>query len=109
MAGLGAARWKGTRMNLTTASTDQSAPVQPTFFPLAALLSWKCVPEPEGLVARSRDDCFTLGTHREVEYAVRVARECRNHRKRGVSPDANLVLSSRAREPMCADQFVGCH
>ena len=95
-------------MDQTTVSADKSAPVQPTLFPLAVLLSWECVPESKRLVASSCDDGFALGTHGEVENTVRVPCECSNHRKRGISPDADLVLGSRAREPMGADQFMGC-
>lgn len=55
----------------------------------------KRIPKPQRLVSRTSDDGLAVRAHREVQHAIRMARQRRNHIQRRVLPYAYLVLRRR--------------
>jgi hypothetical protein len=95
------------KVSQSIVSSDEPPVVKPTLATrLATLALWECVPETEGLVPCARDNCFPIGTHREVEDTTCVAGERRNHVQRWVLPYADLVLGCSRGIAMRRDNLV---
>ena len=73
---------------------------------LMVLLLRERVPEPERLVASTGNNGLAFGTHREIQNTMRMSGERGDHVKRGILPDADLILRGSGREPMCGNNLV---
>lgn len=56
------------------------------------------VPEPQRLIARTGDYRLSIGAHGQIQHAVGMSSERRNHVERGVLPYTYLILSGGGRE-----------
>ena len=64
------------------------------------------IPESQGLISGSSDDCLTIGAHGEVKHSVGVTGEGSDLCHGRVPPDVDLILDGPARVAVRRDDLI---